>query len=142
MFNPATATGGSGTTFVGYVPLPAPPSGSYVVHARATDNAGNTTPAGSQAGASFTIDSTPPPAPSITANPANPTNATTASFSFTDSEAGVTFLCKLDAAAFAACTSPQPYSSLASGSHTFQVEAKDAAGNVELADELHLDGRH
>ncbi len=42
-----------------------------------------------------------------------------------------TFNCSLDAAAFAACTSPQTYSGLTNGSHTFQVRAVDAAGNVD-----------
>jgi hypothetical protein len=130
VFHPATPTGGSGTSFSGYVPLPAPPSGTYVVHARATDKAGNTTPAGSQAAATFTIDSTPPPQPTITTSTASPTNQATASFSFSDAEAGVSFLCKLDGAAFASCTSPKSYSGLAGGAHSFQVEAKDAAGNV------------
>ena len=34
-------------------------------------------------------------------------------------------------ATFGACTSPQPYSGLAAGSHTFQVRATDGAGNVD-----------
>jgi hypothetical protein len=130
VFNAATATGASGTSFTGYVPLPAPPSGTYVVHARATDKAGNTTPAGSQASATFTIDSVPPPAPAITSSPASPTNQTAANFSFGDSEAGVSFQCKLDTAAYAACATPKTYTGLAAGSHTFSVQAKDAAGNL------------
>jgi hypothetical protein len=78
----------------------------------------------------WTVDLTAPPAPSITAKPSNPSDLTAPSFSFTDSESGVSFLCKLDAAAYAACSSPKAYSSLALGSHTFSVQAKDAAGNV------------
>jgi large repetitive protein len=78
----------------------------------------------------WVIDLTAPPAPTITAHPSSQTSATTASFSFTDSEAGVSFQCKLDAAPYAACTSPTTYSGLTLGSHTFSVRAKDAAGNV------------
>ena len=82
-------------------------------------------------------DSTPPDT-SITSNPANPTNSTSASFSFTGTDnvtpaASLTFQCKLDLGAFAACTSPKTYSALAEGSHTFQVRAIDAAGNVDLS---------
>jgi len=50
---------------------------------------------------------------------------------FSGPEAGVTFECRLDAAAFATCTSPQTYTTLAQGPHTFEVRARDAAGNVD-----------
>ncbi|HYX88851.1 MAG TPA: Ig-like domain-containing protein, partial [Gaiellaceae bacterium] len=55
--------------------------------------------------------------------------STSASLTFSDSESGVSFLCQLDGGGFAACTSPKSYSGLGDGSHTFQVKARDAAGN-------------
>jgi hypothetical protein len=124
-FNGATlASPGASSTEWSY-PLPLPEDGSYTVHVRATDALGNTLAAESQLVTTFKIDSTPPP-PTLTSTPAAQTTATTATFSFTDEEAGVTFLCKLDSAgSFTSCKSPISYSGLATGSHTFSVEAKD-----------------
>jgi hypothetical protein len=80
-----------------------------------------------------TNDTTPPPVPTIMSGPPSPTNATSASFAFSDAEAGVSFLCRLDSAAFAGCTSPRIYSGVANGPHTFQVKARDAVGNESSA---------
>jgi hypothetical protein len=82
-------------------------------------------------------DSTPPDT-SIAAQPANPTNSTTAMFSFTGTDnvtapTSLTFECKLDGGAFTPCTSPKMYTGLTNGSHTFQVRAKDAAGNLDAS---------
>src|SRR6267142_366816 len=101
-------------------------AGSHVFRVTATDAAGHVSAPASFA---WTVDLTPPVA-TITASPASPTSQTTASFSFVSSQAGSTFSCKLDAGASGACTSPQSYSGLAAGSHTFAVTAVDPAGNA------------
>src|SRR5439155_202098 len=95
--------------------------GSHTFQVKATDTAGNT----------GTVD-TPAPTASITATPTNPSNSSSPSFSFS-SEAGATFQCALDGAAFASCSSPKSYSGVADGSHTFQVKATDTAGNTGTA---------
>ncbi len=81
----------------------------------------------------WTINTTLPPAPMIVSGPANPTTATTATFSFSDTQAGVTFLCSLDSATPSACTSGISYSSLSVTGHTFAVEAEDSASNISQA---------
>jgi hypothetical protein len=57
-------------------------------------------------------------------------NSNSASFAFS-SEVGALFKCSLDGSAWSSCTSPQNYSGLAEGEHTFQVRAIDAEGNVD-----------
>ena len=53
-------------------------------------------------------------------------------FSFTATEPA-TFMCRLDGAAFAPCTSPMSYTNLTAGSHTFQVAAADGSFNVDAS---------
>jgi hypothetical protein len=109
-----------------------PPDGAYVVHARATDKLGNTTAPAAQVTIAFTIDTHAPAAPQVVSGPPSPSASKSATFTFA-SEAGATFLCKLDGAAYAACASTTTFSSLGDGQHTVAVEAKDAAGNVGSA---------
>jgi hypothetical protein len=103
--------------------------GQHTFTVRATDAAGNT---GAPTSYTWTIDATGPTA-SITQKPSDPTNNKSAAFAFTASEQGSTFACRLDAAAFAACTSPTSYTGLADGTHTFGVRAIDALGNPGVA---------
>ncbi|HXJ64426.1 MAG TPA: sulfatase/phosphatase domain-containing protein, partial [Actinomycetota bacterium] len=111
--------------------IPGPLSGTHTMQVKAVDAAGNidATPAVG----TWTVDTTPPPVPSITSKPPASTQADSASLAFSDTESGVTFLCSLDGAPAASCTSPQGYSSLAAGQHTFAVQAADGAGNVSGA---------
>jgi uncharacterized protein YhfF len=102
--------------------------GSHTYTAKATDVAGN--PSAASAGVTVVVD-TIAPETSISTGPAGPTSATDATFAFAASEAGSTFECSLDGAAFSACASPAPYTGLAEGSHTFEVRATDAAGNTD-----------
>jgi hypothetical protein len=110
-----------------------PADGSYTIHVRAVDEAGNKTSPAAQTGSHFAIDTTPPPAPAISAHPPATTSVRSASFSFSDSERGVTLLCRRDGGRFERCTSPTTYGALALGSHSFQVQARDAAGNTGAA---------
>jgi LPXTG-motif cell wall-anchored protein len=106
--------------------------GSHTFEVRAIDNEGNIDP--TPAAFTWLVDTTAPTT-TTTENPASPSASGDASFSFTGGDAGgsgvVSFECKLDTGDFAACTSPRSYAALADGSHTFQVRAIDAAGNVD-----------
>ena len=104
--------------------------GQHTFEVKATDPAGNT---GTVDAFTWTID-TVAPSTSITTKPTNPSNVGSPSFSFAANETGSRFECKLDAAAFATCTSPKAYTGLADGQHTFAVRATDAAGNQGAAD--------
>ena len=105
--------------------------GVHTFGVKAVDRAGN-----QSAVTSFTwsTDLTPPPTPALDPKPPTVTASTSASFSFTDAEAKVSYFCKLDAEAFSSCASPKSYPGpLAAGSHVFQVKARDPAGNESAA---------
>jgi hypothetical protein len=132
-FNAATLETPGAKAAVWHYPIAMPPAGTYTVHVRASDQAGNTTPAGSQAQSVFTIKTTPPPSPTISSGPEEETSEKSATFVFSDGEAGATFLCAKDETKFTPCTSPKTYETTSQGEHVFYVEARDAAGNVSTA---------
>jgi hypothetical protein len=102
--------------------------GQHVFEARAIDPAGNVDPR--PASWTWTVDTTPPET-RIDSGPSGTTKSTSASLTFSATETGSTFECRLDGAAFAPCSSPQAYSGLAGGMHTFEVRAADPLGNVD-----------
>jgi hypothetical protein len=85
-----------------------------------------------------------PPAPVLTSYPSDPNGTATSTFSWTDSQAGVSFLCSVENGKFFStvtppgpgspqpCSSPLTYnvSTTNNGTHQFAVEAVDAYGNV------------
>lgn len=73
---------------------------------------------------------TTPPETTITSGPPGVTNSTSATIEFTSNEPG-TFEGRLDSGVFGTVTSPVNLTTVAEGTHTYEVRAKDAAGNVD-----------
>ena len=69
------------------------------------------------------------PDTTITSGPSGTVSSTSAAFTFSGTEAGSTFQASLDGAAFGAV--PAGYTGLSQGTHTFEVRAIDAAGNID-----------
>ena len=88
------------------------------------------------AAATYTATYTPssdntPPETTVASGPSGYVKSTSATFSFSSSEAGSTFQCRRDGSNFSVCASPKSYSSLGQGNHTFRVRAIDKAGNID-----------
>jgi RTX calcium-binding nonapeptide repeat (4 copies) len=119
-----------------WTPCPSPHTaaaladGPHTIEVRAKDGAGNADP--TPASGSFTVDTTPPDTV-ITSGPAGPTSDSTPTFEFNaPGEPGATFECKIDDAVdWTACPPPHTTAVLSDGQHTFQVRAKDGAGNMD-----------
>ena len=120
--------GGSWTTCSSPDTLAPLSAGSHTFDLRATDAAGNTDP--TPASYTWTIDVTPPNT-TIDTNPADPSNNTTPTFTFSSSETGSTFECRIDGGSWTTCSSPDTLAPLSAGSHTFDLRATDAAGNTD-----------
>ena len=71
------------------------------------------------------------PETTIDSGPAEAIDSDSVSFSFSSSESGSTFECRLDVLTWTDCTSPKSYSGLWNEVHTFEVRAKDAGGNID-----------
>lgn len=109
------------------------PDGIHTLTAAATDQAQNT----ATVSRTVIVDNTPPDT-QIIAGPVDTISEPTATFSFTGTDnlsatAGLTFAWRLDGGpftSFAAATSAT-LAELGAGSHTFEVKARDQAGNED-----------
>ena len=110
--------------------------GAHTFEVRAADAAGNA----ASATRAFTVvpqagpnppagDTTPPD----TAIRKPKVKGKGAKLTFSSTEPGSTFTCKLDREKAAPCTSPQSYRKLKKGKHNVLVTATDAAGNADRA---------
>ncbi len=103
--------------------------GSHTFAIRARDAAGNVD--ATPAERTWVVD-TQAPETSIDSGPPALAASESATLAFSATEGGSTFECRLDGAAqWTTCTSPRALTGLGEGSHTFQVRAKDAVGNVD-----------
>jgi hypothetical protein len=103
--------------------------GEHTLAVIATDALGNVDP--TPASRTFIVD-TAAPQTTINSGPAggSVTADSTPAFTFSSSETGSTFACRVDAAEFAPCTSGSSTDALSNGEHTFDVRAIDAVGNT------------
>ncbi|MBN8870513.1 MAG: PD40 domain-containing protein [Solirubrobacterales bacterium] len=108
------------------------PSLHDAVHSLRVWSVGPLSGAGPEDSWSWSIDTTTPLV-QLDAGPRGRVASSDATFRFSSNDAGATLECRLDEAAFAACTSPLTLSGLAEGSHRFEVRARDAAGNTSAA---------
>jgi large repetitive protein len=114
--------------------------GAYTLSVTATDAAGNTSTSGT---ATYTLDTTPPPAPSValTSPASSPSSVAIPSFSVSDTEPAVTFACSVtgptsvpaSAVSCGATTTVDLSGAGRDGSYTLSVTATDAAGNTSVA---------
>ena len=109
------------------------PDGTYTVTLSYRDAASG--PAASDFNVNVTIDTTPPNTTITVAPPAN-TTSSRAEFTFASNEAG-TFEVNLDGAGFVASVNPRVFTGLSDGSHTLEVRAIDAAGNIDPTPATH-----
>ena len=98
------------------------------LRATATDVAGNASAC--SAAFPYAEDSTPPDT-QIDSSPPNPSSDSTGDFTFSSTGGASSFECRVDTGSFSACSSPHATAVLADASHTFEVRAIDAVGNID-----------
>ncbi len=110
--------------------------GEYEFLLRAIDAAGNvqSTPTAFAWTVDNSLEDKTPPETAILSKPPDPSGSPVASFTYSSSEPGSSFQCKLDGGNFSSCPAAGiTYSGLSEGAHAFQVRATDASGNPDLS---------
>lgn len=100
--------------------------GSHVFEVYAID--GNDNADESPAMHTWVVDTTAPEI-TISTGPSNPTSSSNADFTFTTNE-DAAVECRLDSGSYSDCTSPNGYTGVSDGAHSFWVRATDLAGNT------------
>jgi hypothetical protein len=111
----------------------APLPDGQCVTATQTDAGGNTSELPNAVPIDAAVCDVTGPTASVDDGPSGATSDPTPAFAFSSNEPGSTFECRVDSAAFAACSGPgdaHTTDSLADGPHTFEVRATDAVGNT------------
>jgi hypothetical protein len=105
---------------------PALSDGPHTLAVQAIDGSLNVDP--TAATRTFTVDTIPPDT-AIGSHPKSKTKSRKATFTFSASEAGSTFLCSFDSKPYATCSGSFTTPKLRRGKHRFDVIATDAVGN-------------
>ncbi len=105
--------------------------GPHSIRARARDAVGNVD--ATPAERTWTVD-TRAPDTTIDSGPSGLERSGSAQLTFSSTEAGSSFECRLDdATAWSPCTSPAEFTGLGQGTHTIRVRATDAPGNIDAS---------
>lgn len=127
------------TCSTGFQPAAPLDDGDYTFEVQAIDDVGNISTA--PATLSFTVD-TVAPTTTIDAGPAEAStiDVDNATFEFSSSEEGSTFVCSLETTGdpddFQACVTPFEATDLGDGDYTFKVKSIDVAGNADLTGDV------
>lgn len=106
--------------------LPGLGDGPHVVEVKLVDPAGNESPVVEHR---WTVDTTPPPAPTVLSGPTGSITDTSATLAIAG-EPGAALECSLDGAPFGPCPATLTLNGLGLGEHVLRVRQTDAAGNV------------
>ncbi|MDA0179653.1 OmpA family protein [Solirubrobacter phytolaccae] len=125
-----TCTNVSGQTSAGYAVTAGDVGKRFRVIRTVTNGAGTDTDASLITEAIVAPDTTAPGVPTIGTKPSSRSNVASPTFTWTGAEAGGTYRCSLDNAAFALCTSGSTFAVTGDGSHSFRVRQIDASSNA------------
>lgn len=109
---------------------------THTFSVKAKDAAGNVSSASTPL-YEWRVDSVAPAAPTLTDKPDDPNGSAISTFTWSASEANLSYQCSIENGAFQACTSPFTFTVIvgtnSNQQHQFAVRATDQAGNVGAA---------